>query len=469
MSLEVVGPQRANPGEPVPYEILVRNTGTAPLTRVRVDLPNPAGARVLLTEPPAQAQDNRLSWTFGPLEAGGERRLQVEVQAVAPGELHLAPTATLTPDDTLRTAIARPPVAIVAGGTETAPVGAPVAFRVEVTNQTEAPLEGVQVYVQIPAGLFQRQAAAATAPGPLFTDAFTLPAGGGKAFPLEMTAARTGRWPVVVWLARQGEQPLALTRAVVNITEPPLAVKVDGPRQATPGRDLEVQLEVANPNSVAAANVRVMQSVPQGLVVVAATAGAAPVPGGQAIQWALGSLAPGQKQRVACKMRPRAAGDWPLYAVAMGDNATEARASHTIHIDGVPPLTLQVRASEGVLPAGAESVCEVQVSNPADLPASNVQVIARLPEELEALPSQGPTAAGFQGGSVVFEPLPQLAPHADAVYRIRVRARRAGPGRIQVEMRSDQLARPVVAETGHRVAEDPLRALAAPATAAPQP
>jgi uncharacterized repeat protein (TIGR01451 family) len=468
VAVEVVGPQRANPGEPVPYEIMVRNTGTASLAQVRIELPAPAGARVLLTEPPAQVQDNRLAWALGPLEASGERRLQVEVQAVAPGELHLTPTAIITPGEALRTAVARPPVAILASGTETAAVGAPVAFRVEVTNQSEGPLRDVQVYVQIPAGLFQRQAAAAAVPGPLFTDAFTLPAGEGKAFPLEMTAARTGRWPVVVWLARQGEQPLGLARAVVHVTEPPLAVRIEGPRQATPGRDLDVKIEVANPNAVAAANVRVVQSVPQGLEVVAATAGAAPVPGGQAVQWTLGTLAAGHKQLVACRMRPRAAGDWPLYAVAVGENATEARASHTVHIDGAPPLTLEVLARDGVLPAGAESVCEVRVSNPADLPATNVRVSARLPEELEALPAQGPTAAQAQGTQVAFEPLPQLAPHADAVYRIGVRARRPGPGRIQVEMRADQLARPIVAETGHRVQEDPLRALAAPATAAPR-
>jgi hypothetical protein len=65
------------------------------------------------------------------------------------------------------------------------------------------------------------------------------------------------------------------------------------------------------------------------------------------------------------------------------------------------------------------------------------------------------------GEQVVFEPLPQLAPHADAVYRLRVRARQPGPGRVRVEVRADQLARPVVSEAGARVQEDSLRAAAA--------
>jgi hypothetical protein len=447
----------------VPYEIVVRNSGSTPLARVRLELPSPAGARVLLSEPAAEAQENRLTWSLGPVEAGGERRVRLEIQTVTPGEVQLQPTATITPADPLRTAVVRPPFAISAQGPEIAVAGTPVALRIEVVNHTETGMGPVRVYVQIPPGLYQEQAAKAPEKGPLFTDPMTLAPGEAKAFPLEMTATRTGRWPVVVWVAPEKGSPLAQGRAVITVTEPPLALKFDGPRQAGAGRDLDVQIEVANPNRVAASNVRVVQSLPQGLELLAATAGATPIPGGQAVQWTLGTLGAGQKQVVACKMRPRVAGDWPLYAAVTGENAAEARASHTIHVDGAPPLTLELRAHDEVLAAGAESVCEVHVANPADLAATNVSVTARLPDELEPLAPQGPTAAQMQGNTILFERLAQLGPHADAVYRLRVRARRPGPGRVHVEVRADQLARPVVAETGHRVAEDPLRAAAAPA------
>jgi hypothetical protein len=458
----VQGPQRANPGEPVPYEILVRNAGSAALGRVRVDLPAPAGARVLHTEPPAETLDNHLAWTLGGIEASGERRLRVEIQAVAPGEVQMLPTATVTPADALRTTVVRPPFAITARGPETAPLGTPIAFRVEVANQTDGPVGPVRIYVQVPAGLFQKQAAEATAAGPLFTDPISLAAGEAKAYPLEMTAARVGRWPVAVWVAPEGEAPLAQARAVVTVTEPPLALKVEGPLQGSVGRDLEVQIQVSNPNAVAATNVRVVQSVPQGLEMLAATAGAVPAAGGQAVQWTLPTLGPGQKQTLACRLRPRAAGEWPLYAAAVGGNAAEARAGHTVRVEGAPPLTLELVNHDNMVATGGESVCEVHVANPADLAATNVRVAARLPEEVEPLPAQGPTAARLQGSVVTFEPLLQLAPHADAVYRVRLRGRRAGQGRILVEVRSDQLARPVVAETGARVQEDPLRAAAVP-------
>jgi hypothetical protein len=65
---------------------------------------------------------------------------------------------------------------------------------------------------------------------------------------------------------------------------------------------------------------------------------------------------------------------------------------------------------------------------------------------------------------VVFEPLRDLAPHADAVYRVHMRGRRPGQGRLLIEVRADQLARPVLAETATRVREDPLRAAAVPQT-----
>jgi uncharacterized repeat protein (TIGR01451 family) len=405
----------------------------------------------------------------GPLGAGAERRLQLEVQAVAPGELQLAPTATVTPDDILRTAVMRPALAVTVHGPETAAVGGPVQFKIDLANQTEAAVGPVRIYVKVPPGLYQRQAAEAPVPGTLFTDPLTLAAGESRSFPLEVTAAQTGRWPLAVWVAAEGEKAQAQARGVVTVTDPPLTVQVSGPRQAGPGRDLDFHIEVNNPNTVAATNVQIVQSVPQGLELVAATAGVAPVPGGQALQWRVGTLAPGQKVVVACKLRPRTAGDWPLYAAVIANNATEARASHTIHVDGAPPLTVEVLSREDVLTAGAESVCEVHVCNPAELPATNVRLAATLPSELEALPAQGPTAGRTVGDQVVFEPLPQLAPHADAVYRLRVRARQPGPGRVRVEVRADQLARPVVSEAGARIQEDPLRTAAAPAGSGARP
>jgi hypothetical protein len=243
-------------------------------------------------------------------------------------------------------------------------------------------------------------------------------------------------------------------RAVVVITEPPLAVRLDGPRTAAVGRDFDLHIEVGNPNEVPAANARLAQSVPQGLEVVAASQGAARAPGGQGVLWDLGTMAPGERRVFTCTLRARAPGDWPLYA-AVADKAGEARASHAVRVDGAPPLTLEVMGRDEPLPVGAETVYEVRVLNNSDLPATNVRLVAWLPEELAPAEPEGPTEARVQTAQVLFAPLVKLEPHADAVYRVRARARQPGNGRFRVEMNADQLARPLLQECGALVKAAP--------------
>src|SRR5262245_5788168 len=82
--VEKRGPEVVNFGQPLVYEILVRNTGQATVFDVRVIDEVPAGVRYLGGEPMAEAAGNKLFWPVGVLEAGGERRVRVELQP--PGE-----------------------------------------------------------------------------------------------------------------------------------------------------------------------------------------------------------------------------------------------------------------------------------------------------------------------------------------------------------------------------------------------
>jgi uncharacterized repeat protein (TIGR01451 family) len=240
----------------------------------------------------------------------------------------------------------------------------------------------------------------------------------------------------------------------VNEPSQPLELLVDGPRQATIGRDLELRLQATNPRKTAAANIRLVQSVPQGLEVVAAGPGAVTAPGGQGLMWSLGTLAPGQKEVRTCTLRPRAAGDWPLYAVLTGDGTGDIQSSHSVHIDGPPPLALDVQARDDVLTVGAENVYEVRVHNPGSVPATNVRLTALVPEELVALQPQGPAEAQVQPSQVLFGRLARLEPQAIAVYQVRVRGRRPGQGRLRLQLGADQLARPVIEEVGATVVEE---------------
>ena len=53
-----------------------------------------------------------------------------------------------------------------------------------------------------------------------------------------------------------------------------------------------------------------------------------------------------------------------------------------------------------------------------------------------AQPASGPTGFKVEGNEIVFEPLPKLAPRADAIYRIQVKCTAAGIAHFKARMTS---------------------------------
>ena len=87
-------------------------------------------------------------------------------------------------------------------------------------------------------------------------------------------------------------------------------------------------------------------------------------------------------------------------------------------------------------------------------PTTNLRILALVPDGLQAREAAGPTAYRLQGQQVIFEPLPQLATKADALFRVRARGVKPGDVRFKVEMSSDQLTTPVYEEESTRVYSD---------------
>jgi uncharacterized repeat protein (TIGR01451 family) len=428
----------------LPCTILVRNTGGTTATLVRVEQLLPPGVRLLVTEPPAQRQGERLSWDLGNLEAGGERRLRLEVQSLEPGEVCLTPSASFTTAGGLRARVVQPPFALLVTGPDAATVGGAVTFRIQIANHTDAPVQHVVLNDVLPAGLQHPQG------NPIEADVGTLAPGEVRTIDLETTAGRTGRLVNEV-SARADGGLRAQARVAVQVNEPVLALRLKGPRQALIKGEVEFQLEVSNPGRGPATGLRLTQSIPGGLDFASASTGGTLDPKDRQVVWPLGNLPGGQTQTVTLRLRPRLAGDWALRAVAQADGMAEARATGAVHLEGVPALSLEVVAQDDPIDPGAETVYEMRVLNQGNGPSADVRLVAWLPDGLIPVRPDGPTPAQVRQQQVVFEPLPQVRPHDDVVYRIRVRGRQPGEGRFRVELTTASLPRPVREEVSTHV------------------
>jgi hypothetical protein len=154
---------------------------------------------------------------------------------------------------------------------------------------------------------------------------------------------------------------------------------------------------------------------------------------------------------VTVKLRARLAGDWALRALAQAEQMAPAPATTAVRLDGVADLALELRAHDDPIDVGAETTFELCVLNQGSSPSAGVRLVAWVPDGLVPTQADGPTPVRIDRQQVVFEPLPQLAARADAVYRIRVRGGRPGEGRFRVEMTAASLRRPVLEEVGTHV------------------
>jgi uncharacterized repeat protein (TIGR01451 family) len=441
--VQVIGANNVALGQPLLFAIQVRNSSlVGPVSNVQVELPLPPAGRFLRSDPPAEVKADRLSWYLGNIEAAGQRRLAVQVMPSDAGPLDLRPVVRFSPPVGLRAEIVRPPFGVSVTAPETASVGGHITLQIVLSNNRNVPIQRIVLRDKLPPGLQHPQGKEVQAElGPLGPNEV-------KTIRLETTASTAGQQinEVVAWADYADGRHEAKSECVTQVAQPTLALSLDGPRSGALNEEIDFRLTLEVPGEGTAANVHLAQYLPEGLEFVSASTGGTYDAKQRLIVWGLGTLNAKQRANVTFKLRGKTAGDWALPAAGGATGMTEARTTRAIHLDAIPTLALELPPPNGPLDAGSETVYELRVANTGNVAATDVVVVVWLPAELQAVRGEGPSAARTQPQQVVFEPLAQLGPRADTVYRIRVRGTRAGQGRFRALLQANALPRPIVHE-----------------------
>jgi uncharacterized repeat protein (TIGR01451 family) len=447
VKLETIAPPTSNLGQPLQYQIAVRNIGSVPAYQVRVEDRLPPGARLRSAEPRPEIQGDHLAWSLGELAAGAEVRLRIEVEPAAEGEVSWSATVTYSATSDFTTRITRPRLTVTKTGPQTALVGDTATFQIQIGNTGSGPATGVTIRDQLPAGLQHPQGAVIEA------DIGTLAPGQTRSITLQTSAAKAGHFVNEVLVTADGGLQ-ATARAEIDITQPALALRKTGPAQRLIGREAEFDLEVQNTGTADASNVRVVDTLPEGLDVATTNEGGVYDTTARTFTWTIGTLLAGQRRGLTLKTVARKVGDWTNRAVAHADRVAEVSAETSIRVDGVPALMLEVVDLDDPIEVGAETTYEIRVVNQGTCPATNLQILATVPDGMKAEDVQGAAEGHIHGQMVHFDPLPRLAAKADALYRVKVRGTKAGDWRFKVQMMSDQLQTPVREDESTRVYDD---------------
>jgi hypothetical protein len=449
--LETTAPPRIVIGKPVVQRIVVKNIGSGDAVGVRVEETLPAGVRPLRSEPVAGVVGNRLTWDLGTVEAGGERKVQLELEAAEPMTLELSPTLHFLG---VQTHIVQPELTLALEGPARVLRGEPVLFRLVARNNSPQTLYDVQLHYDVPEGLQH--------PGGkrigLKLDA--LKPGQKRDIDLQVATVKAGKW--VSHIEATGDNGIrAEVRHELQVAEPVLALRLDGPGHSLTEQEVIFRIEAVNPGPKPVARAHVALLMPPGVDPIATQPAAQYNALRRSLSWDLAALPVKEPAVILVKARAQKPGAWKLLARVDAEGRGPTHCGHTLQAEAPPPLAVEIQGGKEAIDTGEETVYEVHVLNLTRQTRSNLRLTARVTPTLTAVQASGPVHGTTEPQLVRFEVLRFLEPSQHARYQIRVRGQRPGPGGLHVEVSADGLGAPILKETRAVVANRGVRATGA--------
>ncbi|MBL8815613.1 MAG: DUF11 domain-containing protein [Planctomyces sp.] len=430
-----------NVGQLCELELVVENTSTSPVRGVMVETVVPVNLAVKSSSPEPVANAVTPSWTFGELKPGEKRSVMLQVIPRDRNEVRLNAFVRLTGFTSASFAVQEPQIEIQVNGPESIEVGQQLNYSVQVSNPGTGVARNVLIQAAIPEGLEHRR-------GSLLTiDIGTLNPGESRQAQLNLTAVKGGSHELAVRVVADGgltDQKMS----AVEIAEPKLAIEISGPASQMSGRTEEYVLQVTNDSIVPSANVRAKYRVPEGFEFVSAGHGGKYDSASGAVEWFLGTLAPGQTSNVQMSLRAVSTGTLVHQAGVISEHGRVTMAELATEVEGIASLEMNLTADRNDLRVGDEVVYEIEIRNSGTRPASSVGISCELPSGLELIQAAGPSEYIAENGIIIFKSLPELAPGKTVVIAVKARCSREGTHRLRTRVASESIQEPLIGEKG---------------------
>lgn len=455
LTVEKRGPREVQVGKPARYEMFVRNVGTAVAHDVTLHDTVPAGTRLIATTPPAAPGPNSapsgttgdLVWRLGTLEPGAGTKVAMEVMPEAEGEIGSVASVTFRADATVRSRSTKPGLDVESAPPKPVLIGEKLTTSIIVSNPGTGTSTGVVLVgtlpdgVQHPAGKEVEFDVGRLEPGERRTIDLTLATMSPGVHAMTVTARADGR------LSADASIPL-------EVTAPMLELAADMPGRRYLQRPATCRITMHNTGTAPALGVELATQLPPGMKYVRSNNAGFYDERHHRVLWSLEELPPGETGTVELVVMPVALGPQKLLTAARNPAGLSDQIANTIEVDGLASLTFQIADSEDPIEVGGQTEYVIRVGNQGTKPASGVRLAATLLGDLEPVEASGPAGHRIENLTVFFEPLATLVPTEEATYKIRIRGRRAGDHRIQVQLTSDDHAAPITKEEVTRVYAD---------------
>ncbi len=453
MAVEKRGPKEIQVGKAARYEILVRNVGSATAHDVMLRDAVPRGTSLIATTPPATPladgpePQGDLVWTLGVLPPGGEVRVLMELMPEEEGEIGSIASVSFRADATLRSRSTKPALEIDCPEPAAVRIGRDMQVTLTVRNPGSGTATGVVLEAFLPESVSHR------AGSELEFDVGQLRPGESKTIDLVLGTRGPGLQPARL-VARADGGIEEILQVPLEVTAPTLELAIDMPARRFLQRPATCRIAMVNAGTASARAVELAAQLPPGMKFVRANNAGWHDERTHRVLWNLEELPPGETGSVEAVVMPVQAGPQRITAAARSSDGPSAQVAHLCSVEGLAALSFQVVDSEDPIEVDGLTEYVIRVSNDGTKAATGVRVAATLLGDLEPVEATGPGGHRVENLAIEFEPLAKLGPGEEAVYRVRVRGRRAGDQRVQVQLVSEDHPTPITKEEITSVYDD---------------
>lgn len=448
LTIEKLAPREIQVNRSATFQLRVRNVGSTPAHQVIVLDEVPRGTRLLKAAPDfARSPDGALTWQLGTLAPGQDVTITMELLPLEEGEIGSVAQVSFQAEASVRTTCTQPRLTLKHTAAPKVLIGDQVVLSIALSNQGSGAATGVVIEEDVPEGLSHAAGRA------LEYEVGTLRPGETRNLELPLQAAQAGKVRNRLVVRADGDI-LVEDQITIEVTAPQMKLALEGPKRRYLEQQATYQIAVANEGTAAAQELEMTAILPPGFQFVSTNNQGQYDPQEHVVRWSLAELPAGVQGAVELTVLPVKAGTQKLRVTGTAAMDLSAGDQLDVGVEGVAALSFQVRDVVDPIPVGNVSVYEVRISNTGSKESANVRLTASLPTGMQPLSGDGPTQVKVQGSQLLADPLANLAPGADAVYKLRARGTVPGDQRIRIELQSDELTTPILKEESTRVYAD---------------
>jgi uncharacterized repeat protein (TIGR01451 family) len=446
--IEKTAPAKAVLGQPVIYTIMIRNVGGSPASQVVVEDRIPRGARLVGTAPRAELIDRRLLWkNIGTLQPNEDRKISIKLIPEEEGPIGSVAKVSFAAEVAAEIVITAPQLQMRVSGPETVKLGESVPLVFKVVNLGDGEASNVVVRSLIPAGLKH------PAGEDLEYAIGRLAPKESREVRLEMVADRPGIAVHEAVLSADGNLTVDV-KTNIEVDGEQLLLTRTGHPQVYVGRQVTFTNQVTNEGPKGVTGIRVTEQVPDQFEYVSASHQGEYDPVSRSISWFIGSMPAGGSSAVSCVLMPKRAGNCVGEVTASGPLGSAATVQPEVLIEGIPALSVEQLAENGLVAVGERVTLRMSVKNRGSGPAENVRFSVELPPEVKLLDARGPGGQPtVRGSTVSFESVTTVPPQGHSEFELQLEAVTAGDVRLIMQLDAGYLRKPVRSEEPLQIIE----------------